>query len=103
MIEKPHRAAAPACKKIVNPVPDSSATSHPSSSLDVRPPRPAQEGKERGTKGKDMLRVAESTGHSASAMPVGQRLPHRRTTTTPERILVVEDDRAVQKALQRLF
>jgi len=50
-----------------------------------------------------MLGAAESTGHPSSAVPSPQRLPHRAGTPATERILVVEDDRAVQKALQRLF
>ena len=50
-----------------------------------------------------MLRVAENTEHSSLALPGAQRLPHRAASTTADRILVVEDDRAVQKALQRLF
>src|SRR5450432_2977303 len=47
-----------------------------------------------------MLRMAEST--ESSAAPVLQKIP-ARTASPGERILVVEDDRAVQKALQRLF
>ncbi len=49
-----------------------------------------------------MLRVAENTDQPSPAMPGPQRLPQRGAATT-ERILVVEDDRGVQKALQRLF
>jgi DNA-binding response OmpR family regulator len=49
-----------------------------------------------------MLRAAENTDHPSPAVPSSQRLLQRGTTAT-ERILVVEDDRAVQKALQRLF
>jgi len=49
-----------------------------------------------------MLRAAENTEPPSSAMPGLQKLPHRGAAAT-ERILVVEDDRAVQKALQRLF
>ena len=49
-----------------------------------------------------MLRVGENTDHPSSPLPGPQRLPQRAATTV-ERIMVVEDDRAVQKALQRLF
>ena len=49
-----------------------------------------------------MLRVAENTpsiGFQAGPQKVPQRIPG----TSPDRILVVEDDRAVQRALRRLF
>jgi DNA-binding response OmpR family regulator len=49
-----------------------------------------------------MLRAAENTEPNSSGMPNLQRIPQRGTSAS-ERILVVEDDRAVQKALQRLF
>src|SRR6202158_6112464 len=47
-----------------------------------------------------MLRMAENT--DSSAAPALQKIPQRGASPA-ERILVVEDDRAVQKALQRLF
>src|SRR5260370_9163500 len=50
-----------------------------------------------------MLRAAENLG---SPIPPSspQKFPHRLSaTTTADRVLVVEDDRAVQKALKRLF
>jgi DNA-binding response OmpR family regulator len=50
-----------------------------------------------------MLRTAENTDNPSSPIPGLHRLPQRLGTTASERILVVEDDRAVQKALQRLF
>ena len=50
-----------------------------------------------------MLRAAENTDQQTPKMPSPQRLPQRLGTAPAERILVVEDDRAVQKALQRLF
>lgn len=49
-----------------------------------------------------MLRVAESTGPTIPQASF-QKLPQRLGTAAGDRILVVEDDRAVQKALQRLF
>ena len=49
-----------------------------------------------------MLRVGENTDHPYSPLPGPQRLPQRAAIVV-ERIMVVEDDRAVQKALQRLF
>ncbi len=49
-----------------------------------------------------MLWVAEEAG-AASIHSAPYRLPNRAGTTGMERILVVEDDRAVQKALRRLF
>ena len=48
-----------------------------------------------------MLRMAENVAPPA-IQNIPQKLPYRATTTV-ERILVVEDDRAVQKALTRLF
>jgi DNA-binding response OmpR family regulator len=48
-----------------------------------------------------MLRMAENVAPPA-IQNIPQKLPSRATTTV-ERILVVEDDRAVQKALTRLF
>ena len=48
-----------------------------------------------------MLRVGENP--DPSAVPSPQRLPPRMGAVTTDRILVVEDDRAVQKALKRLF
>lgn len=49
-----------------------------------------------------MLRVAESPSLPTpqTALP---KFPQRLSTSTGDRILVVEDDRAVQKALRRLF
>ena len=49
-----------------------------------------------------MLRVAETT---ASPIPQASlpKFPQRLGATASDRILVVEDDRAVQKALKRLF
>jgi DNA-binding response OmpR family regulator len=49
-----------------------------------------------------MLRVAESAGSSIPQTSL-QKFPPRVPTTAADRILVVEDDRAVQKALKRLF
>jgi DNA-binding response OmpR family regulator len=49
-----------------------------------------------------MLRVAENLP-PASFQTVPQRLPFRANIPTVDRILVVEDDRAVQRALKRLF
>lgn len=48
-----------------------------------------------------MLRAGENQDSSAVQSP--QKLPHRIGAITADRILVVEDDRAVQKALKRLF
>ena len=49
-----------------------------------------------------MLRVAENL--PTSGFPVApQKLPHRASSTSTDRILVVEDDPAVQRALRRLF
>lgn len=49
-----------------------------------------------------MLRATENL---SSPIPPNspQKFPHRLSTTTADRVLVVEDDRAVQKALKRLF
>jgi len=49
-----------------------------------------------------MLRVAETTGSTIPQASL-QKFPQRLGATAPDRILVVEDDRAVQKALKRLF
>jgi DNA-binding response OmpR family regulator len=49
-----------------------------------------------------MLRASENPDQPSPAMPGLQKFPQRGASAT-ERILVVEDDRAVQKALQRLF
>jgi DNA-binding response OmpR family regulator len=49
-----------------------------------------------------MLRVAENLP-PAGFQTVPQRLPFRANIPTVDRILVVEDDRAVQRALKRLF
>jgi DNA-binding response OmpR family regulator len=54
------------------------------------------------TKRADMLTTAESPG-SPSIQNSPQKLPHRFAIPATDRILVVEDDRAVQKALKRLF
>ena len=49
-----------------------------------------------------MLRVAESL--PSSGFPVApQKTPHRASSASTDRILVVEDDPAVQRALRRLF
>jgi len=99
MTEKQHRKTASACKKIVKHAPVRTRTAPGGSNLGVRQPRQA-----RGKRGKEkaMLRVGENTDHPYSPLPGPQRLPQRAATVV-ERILVVEDDRAVQKALQRLF
>src|SRR5919108_6074550 len=56
--------------------------------------------------GEHMIRVEASrpliTQHAQGTLR-GERLFSEPGTTTMERILVVEDDRAVQKALRRLF
>ena len=49
-----------------------------------------------------MLRVAENLP-STGFQGVPQRIPQRVSPTSSDRILVVEDDRAVQRALRRLF
>src|SRR5438552_1205352 len=49
-----------------------------------------------------MLRVAETTGSPIPQVSL-QKFPQRLGATASDRILVVEDDRAVQKALKRLF
>lgn len=49
-----------------------------------------------------MLRVAENQS-SPIPQSTPQKFPHRLSATTADRVLVVEDDRAVQKALKRLF
>ena len=49
-----------------------------------------------------MLRLAENQNPS-TILSVPQKFPNRITAATVDRILVVEDDRAVQKALKRLF
>jgi DNA-binding response OmpR family regulator len=49
-----------------------------------------------------MLRVAENPA-AMSFQNVPQKSPTRAATPTTDRILVVEDDRAVQRALRRLF
>ena len=49
-----------------------------------------------------MLRVAENPG-SPSIQSTLQKFVPRSTTSSVDRILVVEDDHAVQKALKRLF
>jgi len=49
-----------------------------------------------------MLRVAESTGPTIPQTNF-QKFASRVGTTASDRILLVEDDRAVQKALKRLF
>ena len=49
-----------------------------------------------------MLRAVESLGPS-SVQSVPQKFPVRTPVKSADRILVVEDDRAVQKALRRLF
>jgi len=49
-----------------------------------------------------MLTTSEIPG-SPSIHSSAQKLPHRFSTPATDRILVVEDDRAVQKALKRLF
>src|SRR5229473_395785 len=99
MTEKQHRKTASACKKIVKHAPVRTRTAPGGSNLGVRQPRQA-----RGKRGKEkaMLRVGENTDHPYSPLPGPQRLPQRAATVV-ERIMVVEDDRAVQKALQRLF
>jgi DNA-binding response OmpR family regulator len=52
--------------------------------------------------GENMLRTAEEL--SSPAIPSGlQKFPNRLGAIAMDRILVVEDDRAVQKALKRLF
>jgi DNA-binding response OmpR family regulator len=49
-----------------------------------------------------MLRVAENTP-SSGFQSIPQKLGYRATAPSVDRILVVEDDRAVQRALKRLF
>jgi DNA-binding response OmpR family regulator len=49
-----------------------------------------------------MLRVAENTP-SSGFQSIPQKLGFRATAPSVDRILVVEDDRAVQRALKRLF
>jgi DNA-binding response OmpR family regulator len=49
-----------------------------------------------------MLRVAENTP-SSSFQSIPQKLGYRATAPSVDRILVVEDDHAVQRALKRLF
>src|SRR5690242_12120488 len=49
-----------------------------------------------------MLRVTENPISSGFVVN-SQKLPQRDATASPDRILVVEDDRAVQRALRRLF
>jgi len=103
MTEKSDRKAAPACKKIVTDESKSSGAVSLRSNLDARRRREMQRKGRRGNRGQEkMLRVAENTDHTLSMMPSSQKLPQRAVNPT-ERILVVEDDRAVQKALQRLF
>src|SRR5437868_3555456 len=51
-----------------------------------------------------MLRTVTGEDTSTTIIPTSpQRFAHRLETSTMERILVVEDDRAVQKALKHLF
>src|SRR2546428_8579975 len=52
--------------------------------------------------GEDMLRLAENLG-SPTIQSNPQKFPHRLGATVMDRILIVEDDRAVQKAVKRLF
>src|SRR3954467_14662314 len=56
----------------------------------------------KGATGDDMLRAVESLPPS-SFQPVPQKFVQRAVPKAVDRILVVEDDRAVQKALRRLF
>src|SRR2546428_10329395 len=49
-----------------------------------------------------MLRLAENLG-SPTIQSNPQKFPHRLGATVMDRILIVEDDRAVQKAVKRLF
>ncbi|HZP17922.1 MAG TPA: response regulator transcription factor [Terriglobales bacterium] len=49
-----------------------------------------------------MLRATENLPAS-NFHPLAQKLPQRATATSADKILVVEDDRAVQRALKRLF
>src|SRR3954452_23262369 len=50
----------------------------------------------------DMLTTSEIPG-SPSIHSSAQKLTHRFSTPATDRILVVQDDRAVQKALKRMF
>jgi len=103
MTEKSDLKAAPACKKIVTDESKPSGAVSLRSNLDARRLREMQRKGRRGNRGQEkMLRVAENTDHTLSMMPSSQKLPQRAVNPV-ERILVVEDDRAVQKALQRLF
>jgi DNA-binding response OmpR family regulator len=49
-----------------------------------------------------MLRTAENPTSSSFPVPAA-KLPPRNLSTSVDRVLVVEDDRAVQRALKRLF
>ena len=49
-----------------------------------------------------MLRTAENQPFSGF-QPGPQKMPHRGPSTSTDKILVVEDDPAVQRALRRLF
>src|SRR6266849_4834797 len=104
MTEKSHRKTSSTCKKIVTRMPKPTGIAPVGSTLDVRHPREELQNQLRGNRGQvnRMLRSAENTDHLSSPVPSPQRLPQRGASVT-ERILVVEDDRAVQKALQRLF
>src|SRR5215469_8798414 len=55
-----------------------------------------------GAEGEDMLRVAENLP-SPGFQGTPQRIPQKVSNPPTDRILVVEDDRAVQRALRRLF
>src|SRR5437667_8873241 len=74
---------------------DSSQTS---SNLELSSKRRAS----RRRRGGLMLRVAETTGSTIPQASL-QKFPQRLGATAPERILVVEEDRTVQKALIRVF
>lgn len=52
--------------------------------------------------GETMLRVAENLP-AMNFQNVPQKMPTRTASPSSDRILVVEDDRAVQRALRRLF
>jgi len=57
--------------------------------------------KKKRKRGEDMLRMADMGSPTFQSSP--QKFPHRLGATVMDRILVVEDDRAVQKAVKRLF
>src|SRR6266404_768978 len=102
MTEEAHRRTSSACKKIVKHEPGPAATSSVGSSLNIRHlrrPRRNQGRNKKNEKRDSMLRIAENTDHPLPPVPGIQRLPHRMGAAATERILVVEDDRAVQKAL----